>query len=187
MIPFSNIRGPPSIFSYWKVSLKTWHLLRVSSSLQHPQCSGLKRSRCQGALSLKAAKLNVATLLLYETGPQSLLFCPDALVLLLEVQWVPGASASMAQKTPVKHQCQPSGCRLLQIVFINTLLLRSCLKHRMPFPSPGFMSCHPFSATDLWEHRLDTPSLLRFFIFYNNGSVSSSLELQIPNCGTSKI
>lgn len=82
-------------------------------------------------------------------------------------------------------ECQPSGCRFLQIVFINTLLLKSCLKHWMTFPSPGFISCHPFSATDLWEHRLDTPSLLRFFIFYN--CFVSSLELQIPNSGTSKI
>lgn len=69
--------GPPPIVSYWKISLKTWYLLRVSFSPQHPQCSGLKWSWCQGpdASFLESSRtVNIATLLLYETGKQSLFF-----------------------------------------------------------------------------------------------------------------
>lgn len=125
------------------------------------------RSFLESRETVKAATLPVC-----ERRKQSLLcLCPDTSVSLRDKQWVPGASlfhglgdTCEASRPQDVAECQPSGCGLLQIVFINTLLCDLVLNPAFLRPSPDFASCHPCSAADLREHTLDTRSLLRRFL-----------------------
>lgn len=127
--------------------------------------------------------VKAATLPVCERGKQSLLcLCPDTSVSLRDKQWVPGASlfhglgdTCEASRPQDVAECQPSGCGLLQIVFINTLLCDLVL-------NPA--SCHPCSAADLREYTLDTRSLLRRFLA---DPTALSHRLRIPIGGTSDI
>ena len=127
-------------------------------------------SRCS-LTSQSSTTGKAVTLLLYERKAEYAL-CPNASVSLSERQCVSGASPFYAlehtcepSKARNMAECQPSGCGLLQIVFINTLCLCNLvLSPASLFPSPGFTGYHPASAPDLWEHTRDTQSWLRLFL-----------------------
>lgn len=194
LLPFvCDIRGHHLLSPHGRFCWKPNTLLR---GLLHTAVSVLRSqkvlmSSCSFLESRKIVK--AATLLLYERRKQSLLFFSVLTPLsLCERQGVSGASPFYSLENTCKAsepqnaaKCQPPGCGLLQIVFINTLIWNLVLNTASPFPSPAFNFCHHFSATGLWGHVLAT---WPFFFFYNNCSVSSSsLEFQVPNCGTSKI
>lgn len=168
--------------------------LGASFSPQHPQFSGLKRSWCQGAFLGSSETVKAATHLLYEQGKQRV--CSLLLSwLLCFSQWETESLRSFSLPCLREHlwnikatECG-RGPAIWMWPFANCLHQRSsplkfCHEHWIPFSLTWLYLLPPFFSTrPLRVHIRHSVFTEILFIL----QLLCLLELQIPNCGTSKI